>query len=65
MTSAIPSKDTVVALGQLHPLALHLILLPIFNYKHEHTYVLDMIVFAQALTIVPHLSLDGLFGMVY
>jgi hypothetical protein len=38
---------------------------PIFNYQPKHTFVLDMILFAQALAIVPHLSLGGLFGMVY
>jgi hypothetical protein len=65
MMLAILSKDIVVALHQLHSLPLDLVLPPIFYYKHEHTYVLDKTLFAQALAIVPHLSLDGLSGMVY
>jgi hypothetical protein len=64
MTLAIPSKDTIVALHQLHPLPINLVPSPIFYYQHEHTFVLDRIVFAQALTIALHLSLGGLFGMV-
>jgi hypothetical protein len=30
-----------------------------------HTFVLDKTLFAQVLTIVPHLSSSGIFGMVY
>jgi hypothetical protein len=60
-----PSKDTIVALCKLHPLPLNIVLPSIFNYKHEHTYVLDRTLFAQALAIVPHLSSNGLSKMVY
>jgi hypothetical protein len=59
----ISSKDIGVALHQLHPPSLDLVLPPIFDYKHEHTYVLDKILFAQALAIAPHLSLYGLSGI--
>jgi hypothetical protein len=30
-----------------------------------HTFVLDKTLFAQTLTIVPHLSSSGIFGMIY
>jgi len=63
MTLTILSKDIVVALSQLHPALLNLVLPPIFQPKH--TFVLDRILFAQALAIAPHLSSGGLFEMVY
>jgi len=65
MTPVIPSKDIIVALRKLHPLLLNLVLPPIFDYKHEHTYVLDKTLFAQALTITPHLSSNGFSKLVY
>jgi hypothetical protein len=37
----------------------------IFYYQPEHTFVLDMIIFAQTLTTIPPLSLGGIFEMVY
>ncbi len=49
---------------QLHPPLLDLVP-PIFYYQHEHIFVLDKILFTQVLTIAPHLSLGGLFEMVY
>jgi len=36
-----------------------------FDYQHEHTFVLDKILFAQTLAITPHLSSGGLSRMVY
>jgi hypothetical protein len=65
MTLSILSEDTVVALRQLHPPPLDLVLPPIFDYQLEHIFVLDRTVFAQALTTTPHLSSSGLFGMLY
>jgi hypothetical protein len=47
------------------PPPLNLVPPPIFNYQPKHNFVLNRIMFAQALTIVPHLSSSGLFGMVY
>ncbi len=47
------------------PPPLDLVPLFIFHFKLEHTFVLDTIMFTQALTFVPHLSLNGLFGMVH
>ncbi len=38
---------------------------PIFYYQLEHIFVLDRTLFTQTLTIAPHLTLGGLFGMVY
>ncbi len=59
MMPTIPSEDIVVALCQLHPLP--------SNYvpQLEHTFVLNKTLFAHVLTITPHLSLNGLYGMVY
>ncbi len=37
----------------------------IFDYQLKHTFVLDRILFAQALTTTPHLSFGGQYGMVY
>jgi hypothetical protein len=65
MTPVIPSKNTVVALHRLHPPPLDLVLPLIFDYQPKHTFVLNRTLFAQLLTIVPHLSSSGLFGMVY
>jgi len=65
MTLAIPSKDTIVALYQLHPSPSDLIPPPIFYYQREHTFVLDRTLFAQTLTISPHLFWGELFRMVY
>jgi hypothetical protein len=63
MTITIPLEDTIVAMRQLHPPPSNLVPLPIFDYKPEHTFVLDRILFAQTLAIAPHLS--RLYGMVY
>jgi hypothetical protein len=60
-----PLEDTVVAFHQLHPLPLDLVPPPIFDYQLEHIFVLDKILFAQTLTIAPHLFSGGLSGMVY
>jgi hypothetical protein len=49
----------------LHPSPLDLVPPLIFYYHLEHNFVLDRILFAQTLAIVPHLSLGGLFEMVY
>jgi hypothetical protein len=65
MTLAIPLKNTIVALRQLHLLPSNLILPSIFCYKPEHTYVLDRTLFAQALLATPLLFSSELFGMVY
>ncbi len=54
MKPTIFSKDTVVALHQLHPPLFDLVPSPIFYYKLEHTFVLDRILFAQALATAPH-----------
>jgi hypothetical protein len=64
MMQTIPLEDIVVTLHQLHPLFSNLVL-PHFNYKLKHIFVLDRILFTQTLTITPHLSSNGLFGMVY
>ncbi len=65
MTVAIPLKDTIATLHQLHPLPSYLVPLPIFYYQPEHTFVLNRILFAQALAITPRLFLGGLSIMVY
>jgi len=58
-------ENIVATLRQLNPLLLDHILLFIFYYKLEHTFVLDKILFAHVLATAPHLSLGELFGMVY
>jgi hypothetical protein len=65
MLPVVPLEDTIVVLRQLHPLLLDHVLPLIFDYQLEHTFVLNRILFAQALTIARHLSLGGLSGMVY
>ncbi len=65
MMPIIPSKDTIATLHQLHPLLLDFVFPHIFDYKLEHTFVLDRILFAQALTTTPHLFLGGFLRMVY
>jgi hypothetical protein len=65
MMSVIFSKDAIVALHQLHPFPSILVLPPIFYYQLKHIFVQDKILFAQALTLAPHLSSNGPFGMVY
>jgi hypothetical protein len=45
MMPAIPLKDIIIALHQLHPLFLDLIPPPIFDYQPKHTFVLDKILF--------------------
>jgi hypothetical protein len=65
MMLAIPLEGTIVTLCQLHPLPLDLVPPPIFDYQPKHIIILDRILFAQALTIAPHLSLGGLSKMVY
>ncbi len=62
---AISLEDTIVALRQLHPPPSNLVPRHTFDYQPEQTFVLDRILFAQALAIAPHLSLGGLSGMVY
>jgi hypothetical protein len=53
MTPTILSKDIVVTLCKLHPPPSNLVFPPIFYYQHEHTFVLDRTLFAQALTVLP------------
>jgi len=65
MTPTVLSNDIIVALRQLHPPPLDLVPPLIFSYQLEHTFVLDKILFAQALAIVLHLSPGGLSRMVY
>jgi len=65
MMPAIPLKDIIITLHQLHPLPSSLIPPPIFDYQLEHIFVMDKTLFAQALATTPHLSLDKLFGVVY
>ncbi len=38
---------------------------PIFDFQLEHIFVLNRIMFAQALAYVPHLSSSGISRMVY
>jgi hypothetical protein len=63
MTPIIFSKDIVVALHQLQPPPSNLVLPPIFYYQPKHTFVLDRIMFGQALAITPHLFSNGLSKM--
>jgi hypothetical protein len=65
MSPTILSKDIVITLHQLHPLPSKHVPSLVFNYQQEHTVILNKILFAQALTIVAHLFLGGLFRMVY
>ncbi len=62
MTLTIPLKDTIVA---LHPFPSNLVHPFIFDFKPEHNFILDKTMVVQALAFAPHLSLNGLFGMVY
>jgi hypothetical protein len=64
MTPIIPLKNIVAILHQLHPLPSGLIPPPIFGYQLEHIFVLDRILFTQAIATIPHLFLDKLSGMV-
>jgi hypothetical protein len=64
MTLIIPSKNIIATLHQLHPPPSNLVPPPYFDYQPQHIFVLDGILFAQALTIAPHLSFNGLYGMV-
>jgi hypothetical protein len=65
MTRAIPSKDIIADLHQPHPPPSNLVPPLIFDFKLEHIFVLNKILFAQALTFAPHLLLGGFFGMIY
>jgi hypothetical protein len=65
MTPTIPSKDTIVTLCQLHSLPSEHVPPFTFDFQPKHTFVLDMTLFVQALTIAPHLFLGGLSRMVY
>jgi hypothetical protein len=65
MVLAILLEDIVATLCQLHPFPSNHVLPLIFEYKLEHTFVLDKTLFAHVLAIAPHLSSGGLFGMVY
>ncbi len=65
MMPTIFLKDTIATLHQLHLTPSNLFLAPIFNYEHEHAFVLNKTMFTQALTTTAHLSLGGFFGMVY
>jgi len=59
----IPSEGTVATLHQLHPPPSNFVHPPSFRYQPKHTFVLDKTLFTQALAIVPHLFLGGLFGI--
>jgi hypothetical protein len=65
MMPTTTSKNIIVALSQLHPLPSNLNSLSIFDFQLEHVFVLDKIMFTQALANAPHLSSGGLSGMVY
>ncbi len=65
MTPTIPSKGTIVVLHQLHPPPSNLVSPPIFDFQHEHIFILNRILFAQALTSTPHLFAGGFSRMVY
>jgi hypothetical protein len=65
MAPTIPSEEIIVALCQLHPPLSGLVFPPIVDYELEHTFVLDKTLFAQALTIIPHLFSSEFFRMVY
>jgi len=58
-------EDAIVVLCQLHPFPLNHVFPFIFDYQPKHTFVLDRTLFTHTLTIIPYLSLIGLFGMVY
>jgi hypothetical protein len=60
-----PSKDTIATLHQLHAPPSNLDPPPIFDYQPKHIFVLDRTMFAQALTVTPHLFSNGFFGMLY
>jgi len=47
------------------PPPLDLVFPPILDYQLKDIFLLDRTFFAQALATTPHLSLSGLFGMVY
>ncbi len=65
MMPTILLEDTIVIMRQSHPLPLDHVLLHIFDYQLEHTFVLNRTLFTHALVIIPHLSSNGLSGMVY
>ncbi len=65
MLPVVPLEDTIVVLCQLHPFSLNHVPPLIFYYQLKHTFVIDRTLFAHALTIAPHLSSGGLYGMVY
>ncbi len=64
MTLVIPSKNIIATLRQLHPPPSNLVPPPYFDYQPQHIFVPNRILFAQALATTPHLSFDGLSGMV-
>jgi hypothetical protein len=57
-------KDIIVALNHLPP-SFKPCITSIFDFQPKHVFVLDKTLFTQPLTIVPHLFLKGLSGMVY
>jgi hypothetical protein len=65
MMPTIPLEDTIATSHQLHPPPLNLIFPSIFYYQPKHIFVLDKTMFTQSLTIIPHLTLNGLSRMVY
>jgi hypothetical protein len=64
MTLTIFLEDTIVALHHLHPPPSNLVPPLIFYYQPKHIFVLDRILFTQALIDIPHLCSGGFFGMV-
>lgn len=65
MTPTIPLEEIVATLHQLHNPPLDLISPPIFDFQPKNNFVTNRILFAQALTFVPHLFSSGLYGMAY
>jgi hypothetical protein len=51
MMPIIPSEDSIATLHQLHPPPLDLVPPLIFYYQLEHIFIMDKILFAQALAI--------------
>ncbi len=62
MTPTILSEDTVATLRQLHPFLSNLFFSPIFDNELKHIFVVDKILFAQALTIIFHFFWVGFLG---
>jgi hypothetical protein len=64
MSLTILSKNIIATLHQLHPLPSKHVPPLIFNYQQQPTFILNNVLFAQTLTIVPHMFSSGLSKMV-